>query len=320
MAAAYAHHSRLSAEHIIGGLCPEARIAWAEVVGYLGGEGQESDKVHETIHRGMARLNRHLREVRSELAIHAAALEIRPGIGLLLPGASHAGKSTYATVASVLGFGSLLADDHVWLEGRRISGIGAPVSLRSGSPLWCTAQDLWYATDELRLMVRPVDLGAHPAAGSCEVRAIVFVRYDPQGSGILRELGPAETFCRVLENVRSQLSPGNLMNLAQLAYRCTSAELEYRDAETSAEAVRFALETGSRNRSATPMPVTVEELRRHGFHQHVVGIRFGDEVVFSSPVNNGSTIMLRGWAADPSTNTAREVDELGFARIGQFSA
>jgi hypothetical protein len=123
---------------------------------------------------------------------------------ILLPGASHSGKTTITTALAAAGH-RFVADEVSRLDPDRltIAPYGKPVALRSASVelLAPTIARLRRPGSRFEIderFVPPSELGGL-AAQPIEVSAIVFPRYDSAGPHRFAPLGPAETLERLMQ-------------------------------------------------------------------------------------------------------------------------
>ena len=128
-------------------------------------------------------------------AVHAGAVQI-DGRALLLPGSSHAGKSSL--VAELLRRGaSCFSDEYALLDNEgRVHAYPRPLLLRNGRP----RQSLFL----------PEDLGSTFAVGAAHVRWILALDYVSSGAWDVHEIEQGEAVMLLLRNTPHEMakSPG----------------------------------------------------------------------------------------------------------------
>jgi hypothetical protein len=135
---------------------------------------------------------------------------------IVLPGASHSGKTTITTALAAAGH-RFVADEVSRLDPEHltIAPYGKPVALRSASVelLAPTIARLRRPGSRFEIderFVPPSELATPTAGGVAaepvEVSAIVFPRYDPNGPHRFAPLGPAETLERLVQCTLGMIS------------------------------------------------------------------------------------------------------------------
>jgi hypothetical protein len=147
-----------------------------------------------------------VRQLRKLRAVHAGAVVLH-GRALLIPGSSHAGKSSL--VAELLRRGAAhLSDEYalVDVEGR-VHSYPRPLLLRNGGPR--------------QTLVLPSDLGGRFETEPAEVGWILAVDYDPAGQWKIESISQGEAVMLLLRNTPHEMeqSPG----MIELFTRCAAA-------------------------------------------------------------------------------------------------
>ena len=279
-------------DHLLADLSADAQIEWQAVAAR--GGGRRPGGLHEWLHGRLGAVGRRLRQSRPGAPLHAGGCRLPDGRGLLVVGRTRSGKSTLSVLLGVRLGANVFSDDMVWVDGGSARGFGAPVTIRNDSPWWSRARTLWYADDGERMLARLPDLGA-PAAPTSAVTAdvVVFPRLT-EADAAVRELEPAETFCRLVDALRGPCTPDSMGNLAALAARCPATTLDAPDLATS-ERLLDAWTAATRSQRTSFEPVDAAELAAAGFGNDVGAFRFGDDVALWSSAA-GKTVHIRGWA------------------------
>ncbi|MBA2282228.1 MAG: hypothetical protein H0W25_13510 [Acidimicrobiia bacterium] len=299
--------------HLLADLSEEARAIWESTAPPDPSRRRRS--LHDTVHARLSGVNRSLRTTKGGLPVHAGACLLPGGPGFLVAGRTGSGKSSLSALLATVWGATLVSDDTVWLGAAGAAGIGAPLALRPGSPLWERARALWHADDSARLLARTVDLEAPPVALAARVDRLLFPTYQP-GTAQLACLPAAEAFGRLAGSVLRRCGERDMMDLAEVVGRCPAAAIAYPDAEASLRLISEWLE-------ATPAAVPVEVqhldtsmLRAAGLGLEVRGVRFDDDVVLWRP-QLGRMLHLRGWLGGSLCHTPawEELAASGF--VGQ---
>jgi hypothetical protein len=282
---------------------------------FMGSISKATETTHEWLHARLGAFNRSLRSTEPGVAIHAGVCELAEQHGVLVVGETGSGKSTLVTALAARQAALVVSDDTVWLHGKDATGIGGPVTIRSGSPLYPSLRDLWYFEEGDRMMALPSDLGAPPTTDRARIDSIVF----PQGIAAesVRELSPSETLCRLLESIRVTCSAKDLLELAHLASSCRSATMTYPDLESSLRLVADFLGV-DQPEILEPNLVRADAMTSSGFTEDVVAVRFEDEVVIWGELA-GKAIHLKGWRSDnvlPAGEARGQLTALGLMKQG----
>lgn len=244
--------------------------------------------------------------------MHAGALELPGGQGALLVGATGSGKSTLSLRLAIRHGAVLVTDDTCWLTDTTVRGFGSPLALRRGSDLWDDARDLWYATDEDRLMVLPADLGGAPLGDAVDASVLVFPAFQRSSNALTRRLRPAEAFAGLVQSVPSALGRDALSALASLAGQVPAVALTYADGDDAARTI-------TEHASAPGPPGTAarfldtDELVGAGLAPTVVGVAFGDDAVLWSRTTGGAAIVHQwdGERIGPTSPLYPELQPIG---------
>ena len=147
-----------------------------------------------------------VRKLRKLRAVHAGAVMLH-GRALLIPGSSHAGKSSL--VAELLRRGAAhLSDEYALVdEEGRVHSYPRPLLLRNGSPR--------------QTLVLPSDLGARFQTEPAEVGWILAVDYDPEASWNVKPVSQGEAVMLLLRNTPHEMEQSPEM--IELFTRCASA-------------------------------------------------------------------------------------------------
>jgi hypothetical protein len=131
-----------------------------------------------------------VRKLRKLRAVHAGAVVLN-GRALLIPGSSHAGKSSL--VAELLRRGAAhLSDEYALVdEEGRVHAYPRPLLLRNGSPR--------------QTLVLPDDLDASFEMEPAEVGWIVAVDYDSEGSWKVEQISQGEAVMLLLRNTPHEM-------------------------------------------------------------------------------------------------------------------
>ena len=167
------------------------------------------------------------------LAIHAAAIQLKKG-GVLLPGNSGAGKSTFVAWLTACGC-NYLTDELVVVhqDSFRISPFTRPLTLRSASAKVLTSYVQWtksqVLTGETGVMVPHRQLNPDFMPTQPLLSLILFPRYKADASPTLTELTPGIGCSRLMEcYVNARNIPGHgISGLAQLTKTVPIMELTY---------------------------------------------------------------------------------------------
>jgi hypothetical protein len=282
--------------HLLADLADEARDAWAS----MAPAGPRRRGLHDIVHARLSGVSRSLGATKPGLPVHAGACVLAGGPGVLIAGPTGSGKSSLSALLATEWGATLVSDDTVWLGASGAEGIGAPVALRPGSPLWDRARALWHADDSARLLARSVDLEAPPVALAGPVDRVLFPTHR-QDTSQLTPLPAAEVFGRLAGSVLRRCSEGDLVFLAELVGRCPAAAIAYPDAETSLRLSAAWLEATTVPRVEVQI-LDVDVLREAGLGVEVRGARFDDDVVLWRPAL-GRLLHLRGWLGGSLCNT-----------------
>lgn len=284
--------------HLLADLANEARDVWASTAPPE--PSRRLRGLHDTVHARLSGVSRSLRSTKAGLPVHAGACLLDGGPGVLIAGPTGSGKSSLSALLATEWEATLVSDDTVWLGASGAEGIGAPVALRPGSPLWDRARALWHADDSTRLLARTVDLGAPPVALAGPVDRVLFPTHRQETSQ-LTPLPAAEAFGRLAGSVLRLCSEGDLVLLAELVGRCPAAAIAYPDGETSLRLSAAWLEATTEPRVEVQI-LDVDVLREAGLGVEVRGVRFDDDVVLWRPAL-GRLLHLRGWLGGSLCNT-----------------
>ena len=285
--------------HLLADLANEARDVWASTAPPEPSRRRRG--LHDTVHARLSGVTRSLRATKLGLPVHAGACVLAGGPGVLIGGPTGSGKSSLSALFATEWEATLVSDDTVWLGASGAEGIGAPVALRPGSPLWARARGLWHADDSARLLARTVDLDAPPVALAGPVDRVLFPMHR-QDMSQLTPLPAAEAFGRLVGSVLRRCSEGDLVLLAELVGRCPAAAIAYPDAETSLQLSATWLEAATVVPRVEVQVLDVEVLRGAGLGVEVRGVRFDDDVVLWRP-ELGRLLHLRGWLGGSLCNT-----------------
>ncbi len=177
------------------------------------------------------------------LMLHAGTVRTGAG-GILIPGASHSGKTTLAAALALHG-SAFVADEVSAMhpDTLAIAPYGKPVALRPdsvklfsdrvprlagpGSP---------FEIDER--FVPPSDLGT-VSTTSVEIASIVFSQFTPGAPPRITEIPPAETLHTIMSHVLGDpIDPkGTFRTLERLVRRVRGCRVEFGDADQAAELV-----------------------------------------------------------------------------------
>lgn len=132
-----------------------------------------------------------VRRLRTVRAVHAGAVVLK-GRALLIPGSTHAGKSSL--VAELLRCGaSHLSDEYALVDQiGRVHAYPRPLLLRNGTPK--------------QTLVLPSDLNSSFTMESVPVGWIVAVDYDPGGSWNIHEMSQGEAVMLLLRNTPHEMA------------------------------------------------------------------------------------------------------------------
>jgi hypothetical protein len=198
----------------------------------------EADAAEGLIATFVHDLNRRALDGSGHLILHAGGIE-HDGIGLVLPGATEAGKTTLTAGLVRAGFG-YLTDEGVAVDRDtlRIRPYPKPFSIDQGS--WSLFPELQphadLATDEYRKVqwqVPPADIRPDALGRSCTIALIVFPTYESGSKTSIEPLGSAEALVELAKNTYKfnvQGAPA-LDVLAEVVrpascYRLTSGDLD----------------------------------------------------------------------------------------------
>lgn len=297
-------------EHLSADLTPEARATWAGLVPL---EADTREGLHDRVRAHVTAVVRALRHTRPGVPLHAGACALEGEVCILLPGRSGAGKSTLVAALTTRG-AEAVSDDTVWVEGCEVSGVGAPMALRRGNPMWQRASELWHADDSERLLVRPSDL-----SGSSRLRGhiswLIYPTHAPDG-GSSQELSAAESFCRLVSMVMRRLTDQELLALAALTSSRPSASITYHDSARAIELCTGLVERHQRSPAVEPQQIHSDVLRGAGFQPDIAGIQFGEDAALWRP-SATTVICLRSWTGSERLppDTASELQALGFLPV-----
>jgi hypothetical protein len=169
---------------------------------------------------------------------------------IVLPGASHSGKTTITTALAAAGY-AFVADEVSRLDPDEltIAPYGKPVALRAASvellaPTIARLRRPGSRFEVDERFVPPSELGSSPAGGATGrtaglargpvvVSAIVFPRFDPGGTHRFAPLGPAETLERLIQCTLGTASTPVVADVFRILERLVRAvpghELVYTD-------------------------------------------------------------------------------------------
>lgn len=142
--------------------------------------------------------------LRNLRAVHAGAVSLK-GKALLIPGSTHAGKSSLVAELIRRG-GELLSDEYALVdEEGRIHSYPRPMLLRNGSPQ--------------QSLVLPQDLNASFAHRPVPARWIMALDYDPQTGWNIKEISQGEAVMLLLCNTPHEMeqSPQMISYFSRLA-------------------------------------------------------------------------------------------------------
>lgn len=144
-----------------------------------------------------------VRRLRTLRAVHAGAVVLQ-GRALLIPGSSHAGKSSL--VAELLRRGAAhLSDEYALVDGEgRVHSYPRPLLLRNGGPK--------------QSLVLPSDLDARFEMEPMEMGWIVAVDYDPEGQWKIERISQGEAVMFLLRNTPHEMEQSPEM--IELFTRC----------------------------------------------------------------------------------------------------
>jgi hypothetical protein len=150
-------------------------------------------------------LNRRALDGSGYLILHAGGVE-RDGVGVVLPGAMEAGKTTLTAGLVRAGFG-YLTDEGVAVDrdSLRIHAYPKPFSIDRGSwPLFPELEpDADLATDaykSVQWQVPPADIRVDALGQPCTIALIVFPKYESGAETVLEPLGRAEALVELAKN------------------------------------------------------------------------------------------------------------------------
>lgn len=174
-------------------------------------------------------VNRSAAEASSRyLLLHAAAVE-HGGTGILLPGASGAGKSTTAAALVMDGF-RYLTDELVALRGPEMLPFPKAVTLdrRSATALGLSAGS---AEDRETLHLPADELGPAPMASPCAPRLVVFPLIDPSQPTSIDRLDGADAMLALSTNCvnLAEHGGGGVRRLAEVVEACRCYQLTVSD-------------------------------------------------------------------------------------------
>lgn len=167
------------------------------------------------------------------LLLHGALLR-RGRRGLLLAGASGAGKTTLTAYLTTRGFAHL-ADElaHVQPASVRIEGFSGPLKLKK-SGMRAIEEHVSLSSDDDRVLEGRHDVllscDSPPWAGSTvRLSAIIFPRYQPRAHFRLEALSPAQTGLRLMPGVLNAawLPDHGFRDVARIAGRVRAYDLRY---------------------------------------------------------------------------------------------
>lgn len=212
-----------------------------------------------------------------------------------MAGATGAGKSTLVTTMCLLLPAEFISDDTVWLSGGYAEGMGAPISVRRGSPWYSIASGLPYGGDLDRILVNPADLGVGFQHGTRAVSHLLFPTYRPYEPSLAAELTPAASFCRLVSSAFRVSRSDEYDELAAVAASARSMSLTYPDSGSSIKLVRRALAMNPLD-ALIPSRVEPDEMTCEGFGPDTGAIRFGDECAIWNKAT-GQIAHVAAWPA-----------------------
>lgn len=267
---------------------------------------------HDTLHRDLGRVRRRLLVERSGIPFHAAACVFAGGVGMMIPGHSHAGKSTLVTGLCTWGNAHLISDDTVWLKGASARGIGAPISIRTASPFWPAVRQRWHADDSDRLLFLPEDLGGPPIIESGEIGTIAFPALGSPSAGV-NHISSAEAFCRLITAMLRPCTVEEYLDVAKVAATSSSAVLAFDSVDDSLRIAASFAEEGCR-RDVEIRQLSPDVLSSADFFADVAGIQFDEDAVLWR-ASRGAVVLLTGWNVAGFNDSLRsELSSLGLAR------
>ena len=284
---------RASWNHLTDLLHDDARPHWDRRRGAAGpGNGS-----HEMLHRLLSGVKRDLRRDRGQCGVHAGAVLTTRG-ALLLVGPTGSGKSTLTMDLGVHLGAAIISDDLVWLDGLLVRGFGSPVALRRTNCHFEAARDLWYATDEDRLLVRPDDLGIPVENEARNVAVVVLPRFDTSLPADAGRLSGAEAFLELIRSSLGKLEPTAVDQMAMLAGTVPTVRVVYPDAATAVEMCDRVLDDAPAFEKVVPRHLTTEDTDRLGLPRHMRGIVFEDSAVLWSTMRQ-AVVHVEGWDGGP---------------------
>jgi hypothetical protein len=131
-----------------------------------------------------------VRKLRTLRAVHAGAVVLK-GRALLIPGSSHAGKSSL--VAELLRRGAAhLSDEYAMVDQEgRVHAYPRPLLLRNGSPK--------------QTLVLPMEFSAEFEMRPAEVGWVIAVDYDPEGKWEIQRISQSEAVMLLLRNTPHEM-------------------------------------------------------------------------------------------------------------------
>lgn len=270
--------------HLSRDLTPDAAPAWERVE-------LDEPELHNALHSELGKLLHDLRSTRNGVSVHAGSCVLDSGVGVLIPGPSGCGKSTLVAALALERSAASISDDTTWIDGEVLTGVGAPAALRASSPYFERARQLWYATDEQRLMARFDDLGAPVIRLSGTLDLIVF----PQFGGELAtvRLHPAQAVARLISAVHGPVGLDELQALAEVASLRPAYRISYADLDGSMRAFDDALSESAGVTSSACHAITTDELGFAGLSTDVGGVSIDGCVVLWS-ASAGRVVLLEG--------------------------
>ncbi len=268
---------------------------------------------HASLHRHLGAIGRTLRSTRPGVPVHAALCVLTDGRGVLAAGDTGTGKSTLVGLLGTRAGATFVSDDTVWLEGRRATGFGAPLAIRSSSPFASQARTTPFAAGADRVMAAAADLGIEAVQDHATIDLVLFPSFEPGGPSC-RPMPAVEGFCRLVGSLLRSCSDDELLVLARLAAQCPSTAIGYHDEASCLSMCEEAFASASAPTRCAPVPS--EELIASGFLPDVRAIRLGDDVAAWSPTNR-QIVAVHGWPAGtslPEGAGGKGLAVLGFVR------
>lgn len=267
-------------------------------------EASAVEDAHSWLHTQLGAIARSLRLSRPGVPLHAAACVIGDR-AILVPGNTGSGKSTLVTTICRRRESRFISDDTVWISEGAAEGLGAPISVRHGSPWFTevsgTASHI--GQGQVRLLARPADLGIAVQNGPAIVSHVLFPRFRPDQPPTETELTPAASFCRLVSAAFHLSSDAGYDELALVASAAVSICIDYPDTDSSLMLVDRALAIEAVTNYGSES-VKAPEMVDEGFGPDTAAMRFGDEAA----IWNRATSQIVHLAAWPRGTALRGTD------------